>query len=88
MYSTVWVLLLFVDFVQSAEDDTNQVNNVQTKKEGPSQYLVTCFESPQFCAEEFKRVCPDGHRVEGYFRNEYDHGQINARISCTVPQEN
>ena len=81
-------VLIITGPVHAAQDDTGTSGKVQTKQEGSSQFLVTCFESPQDCAEEFKRLCPDGHRVEGYFRNEYDHGQITARISCTTAREN
>ncbi|MFT5426887.1 MAG: hypothetical protein ACI9ZT_001834 [Gammaproteobacteria bacterium] len=60
------------------------ISKVKTTTIGPSQYEVTCVESPSYCAEEFKRLCPKGFNVDGYFRNEYDHGQITARIVCKM----
>ena len=74
--------------VITAQEVREPDSKVQTRQEGPAQFLVTCFESPQYCAEEFKQLCTDGHRVLGYFRNEFDHGQITARIACIVPQDN
>ncbi len=58
------------------------ISKVKSTKIGQSQYEVTCMESASYCAEEFKRLCPNGFNVNGYFRDEYDHGQITARIEC------
>ena len=57
-------------------------SKVQSKTIGPSQYEVTCSESSSYCIEEFKKLCVDGFNIDGYFRNEYDHGQITVVIEC------
>jgi len=71
--------------VASQITDNAQQAKVKSRQLAPAQYEVTCFESAEYCAEEFKRLCPGGHRVGGYFRNQFDHGQITAVITC---QEN
>ncbi len=85
---TLSMAMILTGLVHANQESTESSSKVRSNQEGPSQFLVTCFESPQFCAEEFKRLCPDGHRVEGYFIDEFDHGQITARISCIVPPGN
>ncbi len=77
-----FALFLAVGSLNSQVLDKNQQTKVQSKQLGPSRYEVTCVESAEYCAEEFKRLCPDGHLVGGYFRNEYDHGQVTATITC------
>jgi len=63
-------------------DSGDVVTKVKSVSIGPSQYEVTCFESPTYCAEEFRKLCPNGFSVGGYFINEFDHGQITAIINC------
>ena len=77
-----FALFFAVGSVSSQIIDKSQQTRVQSNQLGPSRYEITCFESAEYCAEEFKRLCPDGHRVDGFFRNEYDHGQITATIAC------
>ncbi len=77
-----FALFLAVGSLNSQVLDKNQQTKVQSKQLDPSRYEVTCFESAEYCAEEFKRLCPDGHLVGGYFRNVYDHGQITTIITC------
>ena len=70
----------------AAEHDKNTTSEIvraHSSSIGPSQYEVICYESPSYCAEEFKRLCPAGFTVDGYFRNDFDHGQIVARITCS-----
>jgi hypothetical protein len=71
----------------SAQETPGKSTKVHSAVIGPSQYKVTCFESPAYCAEEFKRLCPAGHGVGGYFRDEYDHGQITAIITCKTEND-
>ena len=78
----VIALLFVVTPANSQITDKSQQTKVQSRQLGPSRYEITCFESAEYCTEEFKRLCPDGHLVGGYFRNEYDHGQITATITC------
>ncbi|MGY8813118.1 MAG: hypothetical protein ACKVHQ_00160 [Gammaproteobacteria bacterium] len=78
------ILLVLQSFAQAsgAAEDSNQISRVKSVAIGPLKYEVTCFESADYCAEEFKKLCPDGFNVDGYFRDEYDHGQITAIIIC------
>jgi hypothetical protein len=76
------VLLFSATLVNSQNIGKNQQAKVQSRQLDSSRYEVTCFESAEYCAEEFKRLCPNGHQMGGYFRNEYDHGQITVIISC------
>ena len=75
-------LLLSVTSAIGQITDKSQQSKVRSRQLEAFRYEVTCFESAEYCAEEFKRLCPNGHQVGGYFRDEYDHGQITAVITC------
>ncbi len=68
--------------VSASAENGNLSSKVSSTEIGSMQYEVTCFESAEYCAEEFRRLCPAGHKVGGYFRNQFDHGQITAVITC------
>ena len=78
------VLIVLVPFgsVNGAPGSPNETSKVQSRQLETSKYEVTCFESPSYCAEEFVRLCPNGYKVDGYYTNAYDHGQITAIIAC------
>ena len=84
-YNFYILLVLAPSYLAASEiplAENGLLSKVESTNVGPSQYEVTCIESASYCAEEFKRLCPNGFNVDGYFRNEYDHGQITARIVC------
>jgi hypothetical protein len=90
-YICRFLLILAPSYLIASEiplAQNEQLSKVESTNVGASQYEVTCIESANYCAEEFKRLCPNRFNVDGYFRNEYDHGQITARIECQNEIEN
>ena len=49
---------------------------------GPSQYMVTCVDSPKYCADRATKICPQGFDVASNTTNPADHGRMTMIIKC------
>jgi hypothetical protein len=50
---------------------------------GPSQFMVTCVDSPRYCADESTKLCPSGFDVKSNTVNPSDHGRMTMIIKCS-----
>ena len=49
---------------------------------GHKQYMVTCVDSPGYCAREANKLCPQGFDVTSNVTNEADYGRMTMTINC------
>jgi hypothetical protein len=49
---------------------------------GTGQYMITCVDSPSFCASEAVNRCPSGFNVTSNTTNPADHGRMTMIIRC------
>jgi hypothetical protein len=67
----------------SSNDPDAQFSRVRVESMGPSQYMVTCVDSPQYCAREANRLCPNSaYDVVSNTVNPADYGRTTMIIKC------
>ncbi len=54
----------------------------QVRPMGPKQFMITCVDSPRFCAEEAVRACPSKFDVISNTTNAADYGRMTMIIRC------
>lgn len=55
---------------------------VRVEPLGPKQFMISCVDSPKFCAEEAVKACPDKFDVISNTVNEADYGRMTMIIRC------
>ena len=71
--------------VVSSDDPTATFSRVRVSPMGPSQFMVSCVDSPQLCAEEANRLCQIGFDVVSNVVNPSDSGRMTMIIKCHEP---
>lgn len=49
---------------------------------GPGQYMITCVDSPMYCARLANKTCPNGFDVKSNVTNPADYGRMTMIIKC------
>ena len=57
-------------------------STVRAEPMGPSQWMVSCVDSPRYCARESNKLCPAGFDVISNVTNEADYGRMTMIIRC------
>lgn len=66
----------------SSTDSTAILSTVRSYPMGPAQYMVTCVDSPMYCANESNKLCPRGFDVISNATNPADYGRMTMVIKC------
>lgn len=73
---------LFLQACVSTTDSKAMFSAVRSYPMGPGQYMVTCVDSPKYCANEANKLCPSGFDVTSNTANAADHGRMTMIIKC------
>lgn len=57
-------------------------STVRSTPMGPGQHMVSCVDSPAYCAHESNRLCPEGFDVTSNTVNPSDYGRMTMIIRC------
>jgi hypothetical protein len=66
----------------STTDSGAFLSAVRSTPMGPSQFMVTCVDSPMYCANESNKLCPNGFDVKSNVTNPADYGRMTMIIKC------
>jgi hypothetical protein len=66
----------------SMTDSKAPFSAVRSTPMGPSQYMVTCVDSPMYCANESNKLCPQGFDVVSNVTNPADYGRMTMIVKC------
>jgi len=80
--STAIFSILFLGGCVSTNDPNAPLSAVRVYPMGPSQYMVTCVDSPGYCAQQANRSCPQGFDVTSNTTNPADYGRMTMTIKC------
>jgi hypothetical protein len=83
--SLLLVAALLSGCVVSSDDPDAQFSRIRVSPMGPSQFMVSCVDSPQLCAEEANRLCPDAYDVISNVTNPAQFGRMTMIIKCHPP---
>ena len=72
----------------STTDSKAYFSTVRSTAMGPGQFMVSCVDSPSYCANESNKLCPNGFDVKSNVTNPADHGRMTMIIKCDKPAEN
>lgn len=75
-------LLVWLSGCVSTTDSSAFLSTVRSNPMGPSQYMVSCVDSPKYCANESNKLCPDGFDVNSNVVNPADYGRMTMIIKC------
>lgn len=67
----------------STTDSSAFLSTVRSSPMGPNQYMVSCVDSPSYCANESNKLCPKGFDVTSNVVNPADYGRMTMIIKCT-----
>lgn len=56
---------------------------VRVEPMGKNGYMISCVDSPSYCAEQANNVCPGGFDVQSNVTNPADYGRMTMIIKCT-----
>lgn len=66
----------------STTDSNAFLSTVRSNPMGPNQYMVSCVDSPRYCANESNKLCPMGFDVTSNVVNPADYGRMTMIIKC------
>lgn len=66
----------------STTDPNASLSAVRLSPMGPGQYMITCVDSPMYCANLANKTCPQGFDVTSNVTNPADHGRMTMIIKC------
>lgn len=67
----------------STTDPNAFLSTIRSEPMGPGQFMVSCVDSPKYCARESNRLCPSGFDVVSNVANAGDFGRMTMIIKCT-----
>lgn len=70
----------------STTDSGAILSAVRSYPMGPGQFMVTCVDSPAYCANESNKLCPQGFNVTSNTTNPQDYGRMTMIIRCHKPK--
>jgi hypothetical protein len=77
----VLIAALMLGGCVSADPDA-MFSTVRAHPMGPDQFMITCVDSPRYCAEQAPKSCPSGFDVVSNSSNPADHGRMTMIIKC------
>lgn len=64
-------------------DDPNaMLSTVRVEALGPDQFMISCVDSPRYCAEQAVKACPGKFDVISNTTNPADYGRMTMIIRC------
>lgn len=66
----------------STTDSKAPLSAVRSTPMGPNQFMVSCVDSPSYCAREATKLCPQGFDVSSSVTNPADYGRMTMTIKC------
>lgn len=63
-------------------DPTVAFSPVRVAPMGPGQYMISCVDSPGYCAVQANRVCPAAYDVVSNVVNPADYGRMTMIVRC------
>lgn len=66
----------------STNDPNATFSAVRAYPMGSDQVMITCVDSPKYCAEQAARSCPTGLDVVSNTANPADHGRMTMIVRC------
>lgn len=84
--TTVSGCALLTACMVSSDDPDAAFSRVRVSPMGPSQFMVSCVDSPQICAREANRLCPAAYDVVSNTTNPADYGRMTMIIKCQPVQ--
>jgi hypothetical protein len=66
----------------STSDPNAPMSAVRLSPMGPGQYMITCVDSPMYCANLANKTCPQGFDVKSNVTNPADYGRMTMIIKC------
>ena len=66
----------------STNDPNAFFSTVRVYPMGPGQYMITCVDSPGYCANQANRLCPVDLNVVSNTANPWDHGRMTMVVQC------
>lgn len=58
------------------------LSTVRVERLGPDQFMISCVDSPRFCAEQAVKACPGSFDVISNTTNAADYGRMTMIIRC------
>lgn len=80
---TVWLVILLAGCVST--DNKAVFSRVRSNPMGPSQFMVSCVDSPKYCALESNKLCPQGFDVTSNVVNPAEYGRMTMIVKCHAP---
>jgi hypothetical protein len=81
-YPTLIAVILMLEGCVSNSDPNAMFSSVRVSSMGPGQYMVSCVDSPSYCAREANTLCPTGMDVVSNSSNSADYGRMTMIIKC------
>jgi hypothetical protein len=76
------VLCLGIAACVSTDDPNATFSAVRLYPMGSGQYMITCVDSPGYCARQATRSCPSGFDVVSNTTNPADYGRMTMIVKC------
>lgn len=76
------LLALLVAGCVSTDDPNAALSAVRVHPMGGQTLMITCVDSPKYCAEQAVRSCPDGLDVVSNTTNPADYGRMTMIVNC------
>lgn len=76
------VTVLLLAGCVSTSDPNALLSTVRVNPMGPGQWMVSCVDSPQYCANQANASCPKGFDVTSNVTNPADYGRMTMIVKC------
>lgn len=77
-------MMLAALLMAGCNDPNAPLSVVRVHELGPGQFMVSCVDSPGYCAEHATKACPSGFNVISNTTNPADYGRMTMVIRCTT----
>ena len=82
MATTLAAIILTLTGCISTTDPDAPLSAVRVAPMGPGQFMVTCVDSPLYCARMSNKTCPAGYDVVSNTSNPADYGRMTMIVKC------
>jgi hypothetical protein len=76
------LLCLALGSCVSTTDPHATFSKVRVEPMGPGQFMITCVDSPSYCAQQANRQCPAAYDVVSNTSNPADFGRMTMIVRC------
>jgi len=80
--SVVCALALGSSGCVSTDDPNAMFSAVRVEPMGPGQFMISCVDSPKYCAQQAVKSCPSGFDVASNVTNPADYGRMTMIVKC------